>query len=147
MNISCDYCRRPAQLVGGDVIYPHRPDLAALRFWHCAPCDAFVGCHKAGNGYGDGTRPLGRLANAELRRAKSAAHEAFDPLWKSGRMSRRDAYARLAQKLGIHVRDCHIGMFDLAACQRVMAIAPELSSFAVSSDETAAPTPKTVGVR
>lgn len=57
----CSYCNNEAKLVSGNVIYPHRPDLAYLRFWQCAPCAAYVGCHKGT------TKPLGRIANAELR--------------------------------------------------------------------------------
>src|SRR5436309_3529676 len=40
---ACPYCGHFARLVGGDVIYPHRPDLSELWFWQCAPCDAHVG--------------------------------------------------------------------------------------------------------
>lgn len=120
-DVACDYCGGSAELVTGSDIYPHRPDLTALRFWRCAPCGAYVGCHKAGNGYGDGTRPLGRLANAELRAAKSAAHAAFDPLWKSGRMRRGDAYRWLSDKLGIPQAQTHIGEFDVETCRRVVA--------------------------
>lgn len=42
----------------------------------------------AGGGIGDGMVPLGRLANAELQRWRNTAHAMFDPLWKSGSMSR-----------------------------------------------------------
>ncbi len=68
------------------------------------------------------TESVGRLANAELRRAKSAAHAAFDPLWQRRPTHRRDAYAWLAEQLGIAVRDCHIGEFDLELCRRVVAV-------------------------
>jgi len=125
--IACPYCHAPARLVSGEAIYPHRVDLYDLKFWQCQPCDAYVGCHKAGamtdTGRSDGTFPLGRLANAELRRAKSAAHAAFDPLWKSKRMKRRDAYGWLARELGISRDNCHIGMFDVDACRAVVAAA------------------------
>mgnify|MGYP001068973319 CR=1 FL=1 len=125
--MTCPYCDRAAALVTGAVIYPHRPDLFGLKFWQCEPCDAYVGCHKAGARVGpgvisDGTLPLGRLANAALRRAKSAAHAAFDPLWKSRVMKRREAYAWLAKELGISSANCHIGMFDVDACQAVVAV-------------------------
>jgi hypothetical protein len=122
MKPNCSYCAAAAKLVTGAEIYPHRPDLAALQFWQCKPCDAFVGCHKAGSGYGDGTRPLGRLANAALRKAKMRAHAAFDPLWKTRQMGRRNAYALLAQKLGIPVDRAHIGEFDEAMCARVVEV-------------------------
>ena len=122
----CPYCNSASVLVGGDAIYPHRPDLYQLKFWQCAPCDAFVGCHKLGaiaDGVrSDGSLPLGRLANAELRKAKQSAHAAFDPLWHNGCFdSRRDAYKWLAQKLGISRKVCHIGMFDVTQCHMVVS--------------------------
>lgn len=123
---TCDYCGRLAVLVGGNAIYPHRPDLYARRFWQCAPCDAYVGCHPpaGGNGkggHGDGAVPMGRLANAELRKAKRRAHDAFDPLWKSRQMSRQSAYKWLAGELGISPANCHIGMMDVDGCRAVVA--------------------------
>jgi hypothetical protein len=116
-NVACDYCGDPAMLATGEQIYPHRPDHAHLVFWRCVPCDAYVGCHKNSN-----AKPLGRLANKELRAWKQRAHAAFDPYWKSGRLKRGDAYARLAKTLGIPQSECHIGMFDVAMCKRVVAI-------------------------
>lgn len=65
---------------------------------------------------------MGRLANAELRAAKSAAHLAFDKLWKGGKMSRRNAYAWLAKALDINPLHCHIGMFDVDQCKKVVEV-------------------------
>ncbi len=122
-GVKCPYCGGQAKLVGGKAIYPHRADLHARKFWQCAPCDAYVGCHKPNPQLGfDGTQPLGRLANAELRKAKSAAHESFDPIWQEEHMSRRAAYAWLAKALGIPVERCHIGEFDVALCRRVESL-------------------------
>lgn len=122
--ILCPYCEAPAVLVSGDVIYPYRSDLRAKRFWLCQPCDAYVGCHAAPQG--DGTVPLGRLANAELRQAKIAAHAAFDPLWHQARpkrpMKRKAAYTWLAEQLGIPRKQCHIGKFDVEQCKRVVEL-------------------------
>lgn len=117
----CPYCHNPAHLVTGQVIYSHRPDLWGYWFWLCAPCEAYVGCHKQGSG----TRPLGRLANRELRDAKQAAHLAFDPLWRNKRkttLTRKEAYTWLAEQLDIDFRDCHIGEFDVIQCRKVVAI-------------------------
>lgn len=36
-DMNCDYCNNEVELVGGDAIYPHRPDLHALKFYYCAP--------------------------------------------------------------------------------------------------------------
>jgi hypothetical protein len=66
--------------------------------------------------------PLGRLANAELRRAKMAAHAAFDPWWKSGRMTRREAYQKLASLMSMDPKDAHIGMFDVEQCKTVVLL-------------------------
>jgi hypothetical protein len=116
-NPSCAYCGQLAALVTGAAIYPHRPDLHAKQFWACDPCGAWVGVHP-------GTvRPLGRLANAELRRAKMRAHAAFDPLWRNGLTDRRSAYSLLAEELGISREACHVGYFDVPTCERVVVAA------------------------
>lgn len=121
---TCPYCEQPAQLITGAEMYPRRPDLANRYFWRCAPCDAHVGCHQAGNGYGDGTQPLGRLANAALRHARSLAHAAFDPLWKGKHrpMNRYRAYEWLSEQLGLSPAETHIGEFDEATCARVITL-------------------------
>lgn len=126
-SVVCPYCHRDAALVTGNEIYPHRPDLIDKLFWRCAPCGAYVGCHpRAGKngkgGIGDGRVPLGRLANAELRRAKQRAHAAFDPMWRSGQVRRKAAYAWLAGELGLCAENCHIGMMDVDACRAVVAV-------------------------
>jgi hypothetical protein len=54
--VLCGHCGKPAVLINGRVIYPHRPDLADKRFWACAPCAAHVGCHAGTD------RPLGSPA-------------------------------------------------------------------------------------
>jgi hypothetical protein len=100
--------------VGGLAIYPHRQDLAAKKFWQCEPCDAYVGTHKDSPKHA----PLGRLANAELRRLKMDVHAAFDPLWKSGQVSRSATYLWLAEAIGVALPECHIGMFDEDRCLR-----------------------------
>lgn len=113
-----------AQLTTGATLYPHRTDLHGKRFWSCSPCDAYVGSHQGGNG----TRPLGRLANAELRDWKQQAHTAFDPLWRDGGMSRTEAYAWMAAALQIAVDRAHIGEFDVRQCQQLIAAVETLRS-------------------
>ena len=112
----CPYCGGHAGLVTGVDIYPHRPALASRQFWKCAPCGAYVGCHP-------GTlKPLGRLANAELRSWKVRAHAAFDPHWRDRGMTRQQAYQWLAAELGLTQSECHIGMFDVTLCQLVVEV-------------------------
>lgn len=115
MTIYCDYCGHRAELVDDAVIYGRSYGHTA---YLCRNCGAYVGCH------GRSDKPLGRLANAQLRRWEMAAHAAFDPLWKRGpfRGRRRAAYAWLAEKMALPVEKTHIGMFDERQCQQVIEI-------------------------
>jgi hypothetical protein len=154
MNNFCDYCKQPAKLITGLELYPHRDDLAGLSFWKCEPCAAWVGCHKAGarvhlghaSVTSDGTLPLGRLANAELRAAKSRAHAAFDRCWKSYAVwqrhpafddaakypaaRRRLLYGWLAKQMKLPPHECHIGMFTEAQCDQVVSVVEQARSLA-----------------
>lgn len=87
----------------------------------CPRCGAYVGVHKGSD------KPLGRLANSELRNWKKAAHAAFDPLWKYGpyRGRRNEAYRWLSEKMGTPIESTHIGMFDVDQCRKVVRIMRE----------------------
>ena len=109
---TCPYCGTVAVCIDSKEIYGRSYGLA----WKCPTCpDVYVGCHK-------GTRqPLGRLADAELRNAKIAAHAAFDPLWKRGTMTRSEAYWWLAKALNL-AEPPHIGEMNLDQCRRVVEV-------------------------
>jgi len=126
---TCPYCGRVAELVSGDELFADHPELASKSFWRCEPCKAHVGCHGLGAEVrgedgsvtlSDGTLPFGTLANAALRSARSAAHDLFDPLWKSRRMGRSEAYAWLSEQLNVPFERTHISMFDIEQCKRLM---------------------------
>ena len=123
--VYCDYCGNPATLVTGDAIYPGRPSLAGKHFWECTGCDAWVGTHSNSKDHA----PLGRLANAELRAAKIRAHAAFDRLWKEKHRrgatkshARKAGYRWLAEQMGLTGAQCHIGMFSVDQCERVVEL-------------------------
>lgn len=119
--VTCAYCGRPAKLVNGAVLFPHLPHLSTKLFWRCDPCDAHVGCHPGK------TEPLGSLANLALRRARTRAHDAFDPVWKrladerGWRLAkaRAVAYNWLAEQMGMRRGECHIGWMDEEQCEAV----------------------------
>jgi len=118
-TVDCPYCHGQAELVDSEVIYGRSYGMAYL----CRPCKAWVGCH-AGT-----VKPLGRLANAELRAAKMAAHSAFDPLWQakvkqgwSKKKARGAGYNWLIEQLGIPREECHIGMMDAETCRKVVDV-------------------------
>jgi hypothetical protein len=121
INVRCDYCGQPAEFTWSSTHLYHGKDYGPA--WQCLPCEAWVGCHPD-------RRPLGRLANKALRRAKVTAHAVFDPMITkkirrdgvSKQQARGAAYRWLAEQLGIPGKDCHIGMFDEAMCQRVVEI-------------------------
>lgn len=113
-EIYCDYCGRLAEFVDSKVVYGR----SYGKIYLCRNCMAYVGVHK-------GTDvPLGRLANAELRYWKKAAHAAFDPLWKRGpfRYHRDVAYGWLARKMGLPFEHTHIGLFDVSQCKKAVRI-------------------------
>lgn len=109
----CPYCASPVELVSNAVIYgkPYGWPLT----YRCVKCWARVGCHP-------GTDiPLGTLADAATQKARMAAHDAFDPLWKSkGPGARGRAYRLLAKSLGLPV--AHISWFDAPTCWRVVEL-------------------------
>lgn len=113
-EVYCGYCGGRAEFVDSKIIYGRSYGMIYL----CRKCNAYVGVHKGSD------LPLGRLANAQLRRWKRAAHDAFDPLWQSGsfRGCRKAAYRWLSERMELPAEETHIGMFDVAQCQRAIQI-------------------------
>jgi hypothetical protein len=118
-HVFCPYCGNPAKLVPGSDIYCHRKDLYDKWFWECLPCEAHVGVHLGSKGF----QPYGGLAKADLRKARKAAHVTFDAIWKDGRISRSAAYLLLCQLFDLPLDKCHIGMFNMEQCSKVIQAA------------------------
>lgn len=114
--VTCPYCKNPAHLMERSVVDEHNHKGMV---WACIPCDAWVPTHA--NSLEN--KPMGRLANQELRWAKSQAIEAFTALWKAWEVDRRTAYAWLAEQLNISMSDCDFGKFDLARCVKAYEVA------------------------
>jgi hypothetical protein len=113
-NPKCLECGKRAKLVRGAAIYPHRPDLFD-GFYYLCECGAYSGCHK-------GTQNAkGAPCGPRTRAARKRAHEAFDPLWEYGAMPRAEAYQWLAEALGMHKAECHIGFMGWQDAERVVA--------------------------
>jgi ssDNA-binding Zn-finger/Zn-ribbon topoisomerase 1 len=118
-DILCPECGAPMILRSTDK-FKHR-DGSPRKFYGCSrfpDCRATHGAHPNG-------RPMGTPANAETKEARCLAHEAFDPLWKSGKMERANAYLWLAEQMGIPFGDCHIGNFSKEQCERVVELCAE----------------------
>lgn len=115
-EVICPRCNCPAMLLDASYVY----GLGSRgRIWFCLVCGAYVGCHPGS------TKALGWPADKATRWARHMAHEAFDPIWRSRRMSRSGAYQRLAQRMGLPPEQTHIGMFNQEQCGQVIKICGE----------------------
>lgn len=125
--MTCPYCDGRVALLTGAAVYPNNPELAKRWVHSCRGCGARVGCHPRSK------KALGTLANAELRRWRSEAHKWFDPLWKKEKRisgcshydARSAGYAWLSIQLDVAPEHCHISMFDISQCRRVVSLARE----------------------
>lgn len=92
-------------------------------------CDGAHGCHPDG-------KPLGTPADRATKAARIRAHDAFDTLYKSGRMTRKDAYRWLQTAMGMTKEECHIGRFTIAECDRVVSTVNTLIQHAHKEEGT-----------
>lgn len=129
-EVICDYCMHPAQLVSGEEI--HGDFFKDKHFWLCVSCDAWTGVHPNSN-----FKPLGRLADKDLRGARKEANELFDKVVRKKMhqhqipfdYARFKVYRWLRQKLVIPIDQCRIGKFDLELCRQcVFACREKLST-------------------
>ncbi len=99
MEIYCCGCGmiQETRLTTGAEIYPHRSDLSNLPFWKCEECGNFVGCHHKTK---NRTLPLGCIPTPEIKNARKHIHKLLDPIWESGKISRRKLYAKISEELG-----------------------------------------------
>ena len=111
--MQCPFCGGKAEFVENKEVYGKNFGKSFM-MWLCRKCDARVGVHE-----NDPDRPLGTMANKDLRIWRIRAHEAIDHLWKSGKIKRRDVY----QSLNAYFkRDIHIGESDIRTCQQIIEI-------------------------
>ena len=98
MDIYCTGCQQDvsARLTNGKERYPHRPDLYSLPFWKCDTCMNYVGCHHKTK---TPTKPLGCIATPEILNARKKIHALLDPLWKSKKIKRGQAYAYVTNRM------------------------------------------------
>lgn len=110
----CRYCGSNVKLVDDKELYGKSYG-GELYLCQNGGCQARVGCHPDGS-------PLGILANRELRRWRSVAHEAFDPLYEAydRDLSRDGAGYYIQQAIGVPEEKTHIAMLDLGECKNLI---------------------------
>lgn len=124
----CPHCRAAVRFVNNAEVYGQEyGEWPWMYLCQNRECRAYVGAHPHTN------IPLGTLATPAIRSARKAAKDAFNPLWQTGQMTRREAYTWLAARLDIPVATCHFGWFDEAQCQKVLAALTEASAPPVKS--------------
>ena len=116
-QVNCPYCGapaicRPASMVHGKNTWQKGTHLYVCTRW--PDCDSYVTAHK------NTLLPMGSLANRDLRNKRIHAHHAFDQLWKSGRMTKKEAYRWLQMQFGLPRENAHIGMFGDYLCERLI---------------------------
>mgnify|MGYP001616496071 CR=1 FL=1 len=129
-KIICQYCGGYGKIENSLRIY--QKDYGYIYICENYPsCDAYVGYHI-------GTKkPMGWMANEELRAWRKEAHKYFDSLWKykikildrqngfrvaHKKIARYAAYNWLSNELSIEKKYCHIAMFDVELCQLTIEI-------------------------
>ena len=117
----CPYCGANVVYRSADGIYKENKDHTMLYVCGNYPeCDAYVRAH-AGSG-----KPMGSLADHRLRKLRKLAHESFDRLYLSGRMTRQDAYQWLADILDAPMSEAHIGHMGEYYCNQVIKKSREI---------------------
>lgn len=113
----CPHCGGPVEICLNSAIYGGRTYGEYPWVLRCVgDCDAHVGFHPFT------AIPLGTLATGPMRTARQAAKAEFNPTWQGGRMTRSQAYGRLAAAMRMPVSQCHIGWFTVEQCEQVIEI-------------------------
>jgi len=112
----CPYCGGTVIFRSADGIYKDNSRNTMLYVCsHYPNCDAYVRTHT-------GTKiPVGTMANHELRTLRKAAHYYFDRLYKTGLMTKQDAYSWLATMMDAPLSHAHIGYLGEYYCKQVIA--------------------------
>lgn len=123
VKIKCPYCGARATLRPAAALGKTAPGYAGKRYYVCARypfCDAYVEAHARSG------KPMGSLANKQLRWKRRSAHDAMARLWERGLMSKAAAYRWLQLQFGIPVEEAHIGRFLEYRCDEVIRMCEEL---------------------
>jgi hypothetical protein len=113
MKVICPKCNKEAPWVENKEKYGKNYGKSYMCYF-CKPCGTYVGCHN------NTRKPLGKMADKPTMEARKKAHAVFDPLWKSGGMTRKQAYKHLAKLMG--EKEVHIGESEEAKCNEIIKV-------------------------
>ena len=114
-TVKCPYCgaqadKRPASAVHGEKARDEYLYVCS----RYPKCDAYVSAHKHTG------RPMGTLANTNLRSKRIEAHLAFDRLWRGGAMQKWQAYKWMQAKFSLSRDQAHIANFSEHMCDELI---------------------------
>jgi hypothetical protein len=69
-----------ADIVGGDIIYPHRKDLYPKKFYMCPHCHNYTGVYQ-------GEEPV--IPTKYIRECRHYAHRALDRIWHNKKLKNK----------------------------------------------------------
>lgn len=124
-NVTCPYCSAKAVLRPANTVYGISERSSGKHLYVCAnwpKCDAYVSAHR-----GD-RRPMGRLANGDLRHKRILTHRAMEDYRKLTRMDKWALYIWLQGKMNMDEKQIHIANFNEEMCDRVIAICREAAA-------------------
>ena len=118
IQIRCPYCGAKATLRPSSAVYGNAAKTDGYLYVcdRYPKCDAYVAAHRKSR------LPMGTLANGDLRHKRIEAHKAFDWMWRSGLMSKRQAYRWMQAKLGLNEKQAHIAKFSEYMCDQLIAV-------------------------
>lgn len=108
--MNCPYCDKKAKWCENKEKYGRNYGKSYMCYF-CKDCDAYVGCHN------NTRKPLGTMANAELREWRKKTHALIDPLWKDKQMTRKQMYRLLKDGLG---REIHVAESNIEQCKEII---------------------------
>ena len=113
----CNYCKKEAEWVQNSEVYGRLYGDKNHMIWLCRDCDAYVGCHK------NTKKPLGSLANKELREWRRKAKEVFiqklmDGNWNN-KHKKAKAYRWLGATFNLPTSVRHFGLFSKEMCIKI----------------------------
>ena len=120
-SFRCPHCGAAMILRPASDIYHDAKSDRKLYVCHNYPaCNTYVAAHP------NTDKPMGVPANGDLRNLRIQAHRKFDLIWRSGIMTREEAYRWFADSFGLCLRDAHIGMCSEYRCRELIRLCNEV---------------------
>ena len=116
-RLYCPYCGRQAVLRPATYVYGERNLDPENYLYVCGgypACDSYIGVHKKS------LRPMGTLADGNLRHKRIEAHRALNEVINAGVMTKHGLYIWLQNRLCLSETEMHIGKFSYFRCEETI---------------------------